>query len=159
MKTEGEFNRFLGKEFRKMKPDLFHIKISDRFQNGVSDFLLIKEGKAVALEVKFLKKVGSGESRLLSHPFTGTQLSFFKNFALSGGKAFGLIAVAEQRKVYILPFSGIGTGNWSKNEFRKYAEVFSEFNYDRRVFSFNEVNELVSRLFKEDTGDGNKEST
>ena len=157
MRGENEFNRHLSKELKKLKPKTFHLKVSDRFQSGVSDFLLIRDGRAVALEVKFVKKVGSGEAKLLSHPFTGPQLSFFRNVVGSGGKAFGLIAVGSERKFYLIPFSNISSGNWSKDEFIKYQEVFSDFDYDRRVFAFKDVEPMVDRLFKEDSNDTNKE--
>lgn len=118
MKTENEFNAYLSKELKRWRPEVYTMKAADKFRTGVSDFILWGWGRSVALETKFIKEWPSERGKLLKHPFTGPQLTFFRNIQGTGCHAFGLIAVKEERKMFAISAGHIPeSGNWKTKDF------------------------------------------
>jgi hypothetical protein len=100
MRTENEFNRKLG-SLLKMQKDLFYRKLSDKYQVGMSDFILIKKGKTVFIECKYKKDLKGP----LKHPFSGPQLSFMKQASSGGAECYGLVWIDSLSSFYLLPES------------------------------------------------------
>lgn len=110
MRTENEFNAKLGSLLKQQK-DLFFRKLSDKYQVGMSDFLLIKKGRPVFIECKFKKELKGS----LSHPFSGPQISFMKQAAIGGAESYGLLWVDSISKMILvhelqIPSSGTFKG-------------------------------------------------
>ena len=140
MKNENEFNAYLSKEFRKLGPGLKALKTSDKFHIGVSDFLMWYKGRSVAMEVKFIKNFTGRMGRLLTHPFTGPQMTFFKTHDMAGSMGWGLIGCQEERIMVPIQVSFIPpSGNWETQDFVQ--------NCKGPVYDFNEIECLVHHLF------------
>ena len=138
MKTEGEFNTFLGNQMKKMGKEFTAIKHSDRFQTGISDFMVYGNGKAMALESKFVKELPGGNTLLLKHPFTGPQLTYLESISLSGNWAFGIVGIEQTKRIYAIPFSKLPKeGNWK-------TQIFLEEN--NLVFGWNEFDMFVEGM-------------
>lgn len=122
MKTEHEFNAYLSKEFKKLKPAFYAQKMSDRFAVGVSDFLLFHSGRATVFETKFIRELPKRNGKVLSHAFDGKQLTYFKSISNTGNSAFGVVGVGEEKTAYVVPFYNIPeSGNWSATQFKAAA--------------------------------------
>ena len=96
MKNENEFNAYLGKELRKLRnPRGFaYMKMSERFQEGASDFYLAQGGVSAFVECKFISELPVKlTTKVLGHQFTGAQLKFLDDMELGGIKGYGLVAV------------------------------------------------------------------
>lgn len=137
MKDENAFNRHLGKELTKLhKKRVFHMKAADKFRSGVSDFLIWRVGSSLAIESKFVKDLGDApklsKKKLLSHAFSGEQITFLESIALSGNHAWGLVAIDEIRRMVMVPYREIPeNGNWKTSEFVNLMEThFVSFNYE-----------------------------
>ena len=133
MRDEKAFNSHLSKCFKAMERPgedfTFYMKAADKFRSGVSDFLLWRRGYSIALETKFVKKLGGDSSLLLKHVFSGPQRTFLESVALSGNEAFGLVAVDEARTMYLIPSEEIPeSGNWKTHEFL--AQSFERYPFD-----------------------------
>lgn len=102
MKTENEFNAELSKQFKKFEPHLKAVKSSDRISIGISDFTLYGNCLSCALEVKFVKELPVRESSaILGHKFDGGQITYLESIWLTGNNAFGLIAVEQEKMMYL----------------------------------------------------------
>ena len=127
MKTENDFNAYLSKNLKRYSPDVHTVKISDKFTVGISDFMVFCSGKTLALETKFEKSFPQRKtSQVLSHPFSGAQLTFLESMFLTGNMGYGMVAIEETQKMYIFPFAAIPvSGNFTKEEFesRFVAEI------------------------------------
>lgn len=127
MKTENDFNAELSKKLKKYSPEVHTIKISDKFTVGISDFLIMCMGKTLALETKFEKSFPQRQtSQVLSHPFSGAQLTFLESVALAGNMGYGMVAIEETQKMYVFPYAAIPvSGNFTRAEFesRFVAEI------------------------------------
>lgn len=141
MKDENAFNSHLSKELKRLErtgPDFtFYMKAADKFRSGVSDFLIWRKSLTIAVESKFTKTAGNG--LLLSHPFSGPQLTFLESIALSGNEAYGLIGIGEEKAMYLVPYKRIPKeGNWQSKDF------FESRFYS---FSFGSVEPLLDHVF------------
>ena len=132
MRTENQFNSYLGKYFKKYQPETYAIKVSDRFSIGISDFLIFSYGKAMALETKFILAMGSDKSDLLTHPFSGAQMTFLESIGLTTNQAWGMVTVYEEQKLYCVKYSEIPpTGNWKTGAFKK--ETIFKYDWDKAM--------------------------
>jgi len=124
MKTENDFNAVYGKKLRVLQPKIHVVKISDKFTDGLSDFLLFGPSGAVALENKFIKKWPSDNAKLLIHPFTGSQLTFLESIWLSGNRAYGMVAIDDSKEMFLIPYMNIpSTGNWRTKDFKDASHI------------------------------------
>ena len=122
MKTEGDFNAALSKQFRKA--GIFAIKVADKFTIGISDFLILHNSVTLALECKFISEWPSDRAQLLKHPFTGEQLTFMESVRLAGHRAIGLVAVKEAGKMILIESQAIPeSGNWNTGDFRGMSRI------------------------------------
>jgi hypothetical protein len=129
MKGENDFNRDLAKDLRGFK-GLHYVKVSDKFTIGISDFIIWMEGTSIALESKFVKDWPKGHLPLLGHEFTGPQQTFLESVARTGNRAFGIVYVDCERKIFVIPWDHIPrNGNWTTEEFRQ-SNYFSVYRYD-----------------------------
>lgn len=142
MKNEHEFNSYLAKEFRKLTPDLKCLKASDKFSIGVSDFLLWYRSKSVAMECKFIKAFPKKPTTdVLSHKFEGPQYSFLQQISMTGSHSYGLVGVASEKKMYLIPIYSLHKdGNYTLAEF---------MHQNFKAFAFDDVDGLIKRLFLE----------
>lgn len=128
MKTEGEFNAWLSKKCKKMKPNTKYLKIADKFTVGISDFLIWRNGKTLAIESKFVKKMPTrGTSKILSHIFKGEQKTFLEDMELSGNTAYGVIGIHTELLVFIPHILIPESGNWTKEDFDHCKNNFEVF--------------------------------
>ena len=148
MNTENQFNTYLGKELMKLSTTVDFMKASDKYQVGVSDFLLWSEGVSTVLEVKFIKEWPKRESsKILSHIFSGPQLTFMHRKEVVGTKAFGLIYHKGEDTMYLIRSTIIPeSGNWSMGDFLHRAEV--DQGGDIHVISSKRnIQGLIDRMF------------
>lgn len=130
MKDENAFNAHISKELKKLErpgPDFtFYLKAADKFRSGVSDFIIWRRSLTIAIESKFAKVVGNG--LLLSHNFSGAQITFLESMALAGNEAYGLVGVGEEKAMYLVPYNQIPReGNWQAKEF--FGKGFYSFSF------------------------------
>lgn len=147
MKNENEFNAYLAKEFRKIRNEgkLGVKKLSERFEAGASDFLLVKEGKTILLECKFIKDLPTRPStQVLQHQFTGPQLKFMDDLALGGALGYGLVAIQSMKAMMVIPRECISTGNWSLSDFNALSYEFG------RLLLWEHIDALLKVLSQED---------
>ena len=128
MKTEGNFNSHLSKQFKKLAPDVHYLKASDRFAVGVSDFLVFGKGKTLAIESKFVNTVPGDNVRLLNHEFTGPQLTFLESMELAGCRALGLVGIKEFGRMYLIERRFL-KNNWKVREFLELLPEFAEYEF------------------------------
>jgi len=115
MKDENAFNQYLGKELTKMHQQrLYHMKAADKFRSGVSDFLIWKTFTSAAVECKFVggkEQLNSdSKKKLLSHPFTGEQITFLESIARTGNRAWGLVFFNFAKQMILIPWDKIPEG-------------------------------------------------
>ena len=139
MKTENEFNRYLREKMNFESVKAF--KMSDRFQIGAADWLIFAEGRVVAIESKFIKKVGSRGS-LLKHPVTGPQITFMRGLEKVDVPGWILIGVGEERKMYLAFWDIFIDGNIDVKVFRSKLE-----EGDITSYGMNDVGELLNSVF------------
>lgn len=141
MKDENAFNAHLSKELKKLERPgadfTFYMKAADKFRSGVSDFIIWRRSLSIAIESKFTKLIGNG--LLLSHPFSGPQLTFLESIALSGNEAYGLVGIGEEKAMYLIPYKQIPReGNWQSSDF---------FKRGFYSFSFGSVEPMLDNIF------------
>lgn len=136
MKTENEFNAFVTKQIQKLGSSYKAIKASDRFHIGISDWLIYHDGKAIAVESKFVKKIPKS-GKLLGHTITGPQITFLKTMELAGTRGFVIIGFGELGQIAVIPTE----------------EIPKEGNYNVKDLStehwyyFNEIEGMLSFMF------------
>ena len=139
MKTEGDLNQILGKKLKVLWPELYHIKASDKFTLGISDFLLWYNSESAGLETKLVLSTPSMRSKLLTHPFSGAQITFLESLSLTKNRGWGGVYVKETDSFYLIPYPEIPkTGNWKTEDFfaAKYKSV-----------PLNDVKALIGVIF------------
>jgi len=142
MNTEHEFNsKIMSKELAKLQPSTYYLKLSDRYREGISDFLIFQGGKTVALETKFIQELPErGSTKILKHKFSGGQITFLESMHLAGHLSYGLVAVAQEKAVYIVSWEDIPeSGNWSRYDFLM-CHTWS--------VQWNNVSSMLSFMFK-----------
>lgn len=114
MKTENEFNAWLGNNIRKLEPKgFFLLKVAEKYHIGISDFFIWYGGSCAAIETKFVREMPKKTGKVLKHDFDGTQITFLKRVASTGNPAWGLVAIHEEKRMVLVPFSSIPEdGNW-----------------------------------------------
>jgi hypothetical protein len=118
MKSEGEFSGLFSKELKKYWPQLYHIKASDKFTLGISDFLIWLDGISVALEMKFVMCTPSNKAMILKHNFSGAQVTFLESMSLAKVRAYGGVYLKETQLFYLIPYKDMPReGNWKTKEF------------------------------------------
>jgi len=155
MRNEGDLNRFLTKEIKKI-PRVMVVKASDKYTPGISDFLLWKDGRGAFLETKFVTKLPNLNRLLLRHRFSSKQVGFLKGMTNMGGcPAWGAIAIGDEKTLYCFPSWHIPSeGNWKTEEFLRIKSSIPDPIYDHtkpRAFKFTEVCEMIKQLFLEES--------
>lgn len=121
MKTENDFNSDITSWFKKQLSPHYHaVKIADKYQVGISDFLIWGEGKSVPLESKYIREFPAAGSKLLKHPFTAEQMVFLRQLYTAGTLGYGSIGVASEKMIYMIPYPLLQT-NWTTQEFLEHA--------------------------------------
>lgn len=111
MKTEGEFNAFLSKEFKKRR-GIVPIKTADKYRSGLSDFIILCDKNTVGIESKFSTKQLGGAGSLITHPFSPVQLTFLHRIGSVGCGAYGLVGVKEEKVMYLVHYRDIPKTGW-----------------------------------------------
>ena len=140
MKNEGEFNMHLSKDFKRRQPELYALKVADKFSIGISDFLLFYVGTCIGMEVKLIKDWPIRKTtKIMTHPFAGGQRTFLESIKLTRNDGFGLVGVDSERRMYCIPMLKIPeSGNWTHQDF--VAEGFKSFDFD-------EIEQLINYMF------------
>lgn len=140
MKTEGQFNAYLGKELKRFTPKLKVLKVADKFSVGISDFLIWANRRSCGIEAKFIKELPVRPlAKVLDHPFAGAQLTFLEDLNLAGSFGYGLVAVGSTEEMHLFMLESIPkTGNFTRQEFLR---------ADKISFKFDQVPQLVDYLF------------
>lgn len=128
MKNEHEFNAYITKTVKKLGTDYKIIKASDRFKLGVPDWLIIHEGRVVALESKFIKSVPS-RGKLLDRQVTMPQVSFMKSIVLAGGRSFVIVGIQEIREFIVAPYVVFNEGNITVDEYSNNSGLFTVYSF------------------------------
>lgn len=135
MKSEGEFNAWMSKEYKRKSPDVFAIKVSDRFQAGIADFMVWRNGKSIAHENKAIMNFPQTDKLILKHVFDGVQQTWLETFELAGNRSYGIIAVLKLGKFYVFDRKYIPpSGNFKMSEFQAIPKL---------VFAFDQFEEFL----------------
>ena len=139
MKNEHQLNAYLTLAIKGLG-NYMYLKTSEKYLAGVSDFLVWHKGMGLALEVKLCKGKKTEKQKLLGHPFSSKQLSFLHGFNyIGGGHAFGLVGMAEEKRLYPVRWDDMPTsGNW------KYGEFVEKH---KTSFGMTEINLLMAYMF------------
>ena len=136
MKTENEFNAFVTKQIQKLGSSYKAIKASDRFHIGISDWLIYHDGKAIAVESKFIKKRPKS-GKLLQHVITGPQITFLKTMELAGTRGFVIIGMGDLGQIAVIPTDNIPKeGNYNVKDLNAV-----------RWYFFNEIERMLDFMF------------
>ena len=139
MKNEHAFNNYLGKELRRMIPDLHVYKAADKY-SVVPDFLLWCVGTSSSVEVKFVKDIpDSGKAKVLTHPFSGGQIAFMRHMEKTKNFSYGLVAKHSSKIMYVIRCNDIpDKGNFSVDEFNALP---------KKLFEYGDIEALVGYFF------------
>lgn len=109
MKDENVFNSKLSSWFKSYwsSKGFFHIKSSDKYREGISDFILWGNSRSCALESKFIMSIPEGNKMWLNHKFTPPQRTFLHCIEKTGNLSVGLIGVRDKRMMLAIPRSAI----------------------------------------------------
>lgn len=141
MATENDFNAYFSSHVKRMGTSIKAIKIADKVKTGISDFLIFQDGRAVAVECKFMKELPTGQRRALKHAVSGPQQTFLKAMSLAGVPGFVAIASAAERLVTIIPAEAVPPhGNWSREELLDARKAYA-------CYSYMDIPALVRDLF------------
>ena len=138
MKTENEFNAWLGNNIRKLEPHgFFLLKVAEKYHIGISDFFIWHGGSCAAIETKFVREMPKKNGKVLKHEFDGKQVTFLHRVANTGNPAWGLVAIHEKKKIVAVPYRDIpADGNWC-------GDVPDNF----RSFKYDEIPSLLKWVF------------
>lgn len=141
MKNENQFNAYLSKEFRARhsRHEIFHLKASDKFTAGVSDFLLWGNGYSCGLETKFTDTIDRKANTLvLEHTFTGAQQTYLESMRIAGSGNYGLVAVKDISAMFLINGVQIPeSGNWTAQEFAEQS---------KKMFHFGDIDGLLAEI-------------
>jgi len=134
VKTEGEFNAWMSKEYkRRSSQGVYALKVSDRFQVGIADFIVWRNGKSVAHENKAISDFPKTDKLILKHVFDGAQTTWLETFELAGNRSYGIIVVLKLGKFYVFDRKHIPlSGNFKMSEFDAIPKKV--FNIDNESF-------------------------
>ncbi len=118
--SEKRFVEQIRDSARRLDRDAFIWKTNDRFSLGIPDLWIITRGRLFAIEAKFCAHWDESSSRpLLSHKFSGTQISILRQIRRAGGLSCGAIQV-EPSTAFILDPNDIPPGgNFNAEEVAK----------------------------------------
>jgi len=122
VRTENELNSLLSRELKKVEQlhGTVSLKTSDRFQVGISDFLIWHNDTSIGIESKFTKSLPKKDGLVLSRPFTGPQRTWLSRMSRTGCGGFGLVGIDSLKTAYVFHRAHIPeSGNWTKSEFEK----------------------------------------
>lgn len=120
MKTENDFNAWLGKQLTLLhRNGLHHQKVSDKFAAGIPDFFIWLRSTMIGMENKFISEWPSDKAMLLKHIFDGVQHTYLESLARTGNPAWGAIGVKCDKTIYLVRYDQIPPeGNWNTGYFK-----------------------------------------
>lgn len=138
--NENNFNAWLSKELRTMHGRGFHhVKISDKFTAGISDFIIWGMNSSVVIESKYISELPQKDStKLLTHPFEGDQQTFMESVSLTGNRAFGLVAIGDKTRgsLFLIENKVIPpSGNWKTKDFL--------MGYPKRIYPWSDWRQMI----------------
>lgn len=140
MNNENELNAALSKFLRKKMPKLHPVKVADKMTLGLSDFLIFCLATSVGLEVKFVKELPVRDSsKVLTHEFSGAQLTFLESLELTLNRGYGLIGVKPWNKMILIQREYLAP-NFTLHEFKNAHEFGT-------IFELGDFDGLVKYLF------------
>lgn len=120
--SEFRFIEQLQKSAKIIDHDAFVLKTNDRFSLGVPDLIIVMYGAMYAIECKFTKRYSQNSERLiLSHVFTGPQISILRQVSRAGGLSLGAIQIKRDTAFIINPFRIPASGNFTSKELERIA--------------------------------------
>lgn len=119
MKTENDLNRHIAKELKRHEPKMSYMKVCDKVNEGIPDFLVWRvDSQSSAFEVKLAKEIPKTNKLVLSHVFSGAQITRLETLKLSGCKTYGVVGILELETIYVIPSEMIPeSGNWKRDDF------------------------------------------
>lgn len=107
---------------RRLDRDAFIWKTNDRFSLGIPDLWIITRGRIFAIEAKFADRWDKSSKRpILSHSFSGPQISILRQVRRAGGICCGAVQV-EPSVAYVLdPIDIPSSGNFSSEKIEEIA--------------------------------------
>lgn len=127
--SEKRFVEQIRDSARRLDKNAFIWKTNDRFSLGIPDLWIITRGRLFAVEAKFCSSWNESSSRpLLSHKFSGTQISILRQIRRAGGLSCGVVQV-EPSVAFVLDPSDIpSSGNFNAKEIERIAFKASRDN-------------------------------
>lgn len=132
--SEKRFVEQIRDSARRFDKDAFIWKTNDRFSLGIPDLWIVTRGRLCAIEAKSVGRWNKDSKRpVLSHGFSGPQVSILRQIRRAGGVSFGAVQT-EPSVAYILDPSDIPTGgNFTAEELEKVALKSSRENGDWKL--------------------------
>lgn len=120
--SEKGFVEQLRESARRLDKNAFIWKTNDRFSLGIPDLWIVTRGRIFTIEAKFTDRWDKLSKRpVLSHTFSGPQISVLRQISRAGGVSCGAVQV-EPSVAYILdPFDIPSGGNFNAEELEKVA--------------------------------------
>lgn len=118
--SEKRFVEQIRESARRLDKNAFIWKTNDRFSLGIPDLWIIARGRLFAIEAKYVSGWDLlSDKPLLSHRFSGPQVSILRQIRRAGGLSFGAVQT-EPTVAYILdPFDIPKSGNFTAKELEK----------------------------------------
>lgn len=108
--SEKRFVEQIRESARRLDKDAFIWKTNDRFSLGIPDLWTVTRGRLFAIEAKFVDRWDKlSERPILSHSFSGPQVSILRQIRRAGGLSCGAVQV-EPSVAYILDPLDIPSG-------------------------------------------------
>lgn len=118
--SEKSFVEQIRESARRLDKDAFIWKTNDRFSLGIPDLWIVTRGRLFAIEAKFAKNWDkSSEKHVLSHKFSGPQVSILRQVRRAGGFSCGAVQVESSVAYIIDPVDIPSDGNFTSGQLEK----------------------------------------
>lgn len=115
--SEKRFVEQIRESARRLDKDAFIWKTNDRFSLGIPDLWIITRGRLFAVEAKFVSRFDLGSDKpVLSHRFSGPQVSILRQIRRAGGLSFGAVQTGPHTARILDPFDIPASGNFTAKE-------------------------------------------
>lgn len=145
---EKSFIQSLRESARKIDPQAYIWKTSDKVSIGIPDLWIILSGCLIVLEAKaassrWVNELAAGRldrlnpaslsGQVLGHPFSGPQIGVMRQIARAGGRAMGAVQVSATVAFIVHPRDIPAGGNFEVQQFGKVCTRVTKENHIWRV--------------------------
>jgi hypothetical protein len=118
--SEKRFVEQIRESARRLDKDAFIWKTNDRFSIGIPDLWIVTRGRLFAIEAKSVSSWNPlSDKPLLSHKFSGPQISILRQIRRAGGLSFGAIQTEPSVARILDPFDIPESGNFTAKELER----------------------------------------